>query len=700
MAIYNKQTGDLISKQGLDQFFSPLGLVLNLSDPQIQYDSLLGRWVVGILDFDGLTFSVSHFDFAVSSTSDPTGGWQFRRFDMNDTGGIFFSDFADFPRLGYNADAWVISFNMFVNGVQDYDHVQLLSIDKSSLTGFHYVVPGGKQHATLVPAVMHTAQPGDPMWLVEEANPDSPGAALQIVKMTNILSDRPQLTPFQVTVPSYTAVVPPTQPGGIVTDNIDSRILSAALRGNELVAAQNVGNAGHDHARWYAFDLSGSAPVLTQESEIVRGPDVDTYYPAIDIAPNGDVGMSYVESSAHEFISMYVTGRTQFDSPGTLETPVLVAAGQVDDTSTRAGDYSGISIDPITGNFWAANEYTIQEFSGFDFGGWATFISQFRFLHPGILQFSAPRYDVSEYAREAVITVTRTGGSDGTIAVNYVTSDGTATAGIRYLPEAGTLTFADGETNKTITIPILQDNGTVEGRETVNVILSSPAGGAVLGTQSSAVLTIHDVDGTPNQRFIADVYWDLLGRQVDPTGLDGWSRQLDNGLPRDQMALLIESSLEYQISLIKNLYRQFLRRDPDPAGLNGWLNFLAQGGTSQELEALLIGSPEYFARAGGTNTGFLQNLYLDVLARPIDSGGLSGWSRVLAAGVPRSVVALSVLQNAESDAVEVNTTYERFLDRPADPNGLNAFVTELESGMTAEQLNARIIGSAEYFSRI
>src|SRR5262249_42301788 len=46
---------------------------------------------------------------------------------------------------------------------------------------------------------------------------------------------------------------------------------------------------------------------------------------------------------------------------------------------------------------------------------------------PGTLQFSNAAYSVNENAGTATITVTRTGGSDGAVSVNYATSDGTAT---------------------------------------------------------------------------------------------------------------------------------------------------------------------------------------------------------------------------------------------------------------------------------
>src|SRR5439155_10748347 len=62
---------------------------------------------------------------------------------------------------------------------------------------------------------------------------------------------------------------------------------------------------------------------------------------------------------------------------------------------------------------------------------------------PGTLQFSNPTYAVTENGATATVAVTRTGGSAGSVSVNYGTSNGTATAGSDYTAAAGTLTFAD-----------------------------------------------------------------------------------------------------------------------------------------------------------------------------------------------------------------------------------------------------------------
>ena len=59
------------------------------------------------------------------------------------------------------------------------------------------------------------------------------------------------------------------------------------------------------------------------------------------------------------------------------------------------------------------------------------------------------------------------------------------------------MNFADGDTTaKTVNVPILQDTAD-EPDETVTLTLSTPTGGATLGAQTSAVLTIADDDPTP-----------------------------------------------------------------------------------------------------------------------------------------------------------------------------------------------------------
>ena len=112
---------------------------------------------------------------------------------------------------------------------------------------------------------------------------------------------------------------------------------------------------------------------------------------------------------------------------------------------------------------------------------------------PGQFQFSNSAYSVAENGGLLTITVTRTNGSSGAVSVNYATTNGTATAGSDYTAGVGTLNFADGETSKTFTVTILNDT-VVEGNETFTIALSSPTGGAVLGSPTTTTVTITDDD--------------------------------------------------------------------------------------------------------------------------------------------------------------------------------------------------------------
>lgn len=94
----------------------------------------------------------------------------------------------------------------------------------------------------------------------------------------------------------------------------------------------------------------------------------------------------------------------------------------------------------------------------------------------------------------ATITVSRTNGAAGAVSVNYSTANGTATAGQDYTANSGTLILNDGQTSASFNVPILND-AIGEANETAFLSLANPNGGASLGNQTNAVLTINDDDG-------------------------------------------------------------------------------------------------------------------------------------------------------------------------------------------------------------
>ncbi len=81
--------------------------------------------------------------------------------------------------------------------------------------------------------------------------------------------------------------------------------------------------------------------------------------------------------------------------------------------------------------------------------------------------------------------------------VRYATSDGTASAGADYTSTTGTLTFAAGETSKTVSVPVL-DDAHDEGHETLTLTLSNVSPSRVKLAEARATGTIKNTD--PLQR--------------------------------------------------------------------------------------------------------------------------------------------------------------------------------------------------------
>lgn len=113
----------------------------------------------------------------------------------------------------------------------------------------------------------------------------------------------------------------------------------------------------------------------------------------------------------------------------------------------------------------------------------------------GEMAFSAPTYTVGEGDGTATVTVNRLTGSTGQVSVDVVSSNGTASADFDYTGVTNTLTFADGVLSQTVSIPIINETPALaEGDETVFLTLVNPSGGASLGLQKTAELTITDDD--------------------------------------------------------------------------------------------------------------------------------------------------------------------------------------------------------------
>ncbi|MEQ9577408.1 MAG: Calx-beta domain-containing protein [Marinoscillum sp.] len=157
----------------------------------------------------------------------------------------------------------------------------------------------------------------------------------------------------------------------------------------------------------------------------------------------------------------------------------------------------------------------------------------------------------------------------GGVTVDYTTSDVTAVAGTDYTAASGTLTFAEGESSKTIAVSVTGDD-IVEPSETLVVTLSNNTGdseipdptgtGSIVnddfcsftisaesvneddGTLTFSVTASHDVDGSYSvpintQNFIASTldndYIGITNHMVDFAGNAGESYNVDVTITQD-----------------------------------------------------------------------------------------------------------------------------------------------------------------------
>ena len=129
---------------------------------------------------------------------------------------------------------------------------------------------------------------------------------------------------------------------------------------------------------------------------------------------------------------------------------------------------------------------------------------------------AAGAYQLPEKAGTVAVPVRLNRTSTDPVTVHYATADGTATAGSDYEAASGTLTFAPGETEKTVTLKSI-DDGIDEPDETFNLDLSNAS--VALGAHASATVTIADDDETEYSGATLSVaaYEGDLHAQHDPS---------------------------------------------------------------------------------------------------------------------------------------------------------------------------------------
>ena len=135
---------------------------------------------------------------------------------------------------------------------------------------------------------------------------------------------------------------------------------------------------------------------------------------------------------------------------------------------------------------------------------------------PGLSVADAEAREGEDAAVEFAVTLSRA--PSGTVTVDYATADGTATAGEDYTAASGTLTFAAGESSKTVSVALL-DDAIDEGEETFALKLSNAQGAHVVDGEATG--TIVNTDHMPK------AWTSRFGRTVAVHVVDAVEARLD-----------------------------------------------------------------------------------------------------------------------------------------------------------------------------
>lgn len=232
----------------------------------------------------------------------------------------------------------------------------------------------------------------------------------------------------------------------------------------------------------------------------------------------------------------------------------------------------------------------------------------------------------------------------------------------------------------------------------------------------------------PVEDFVKRLYTNILQREADPSGLKAWTDVLKSG--KEQGAKVAQGfieSPEFQKRNISNaqyleiLYRTFFDREADKAGLDAWLGVLDSGlsrmhvlkGFAESNEFTEICEEYGIIRGNITLTApmdqnegvtkFIVRCYRLCLGREADKDGLNSWcAQILSGKNTAKEAAYGFVFSDEfkkknlSDKEYVKTMYRVFMDREADPAGLDAWVKVLKSGKSREHVFNGFADSGEF----
>ena len=396
LQVFNKSTGaSVFGPVGISTLWSGFGGVCETNgsgDPVLLYDQLANRWVVS--QFAG--FPPTDECIAVSTTSDATGSYNRYAFHLG-------TNFFDYPKLAVWPDAYYMAMNVFNSsgtaflGPQPFAFNRAAMLAGGAASFIAMPITGGSSEEAYLPADLdgNTLPPaGAPNTFVE-----FPGASGHY-KLFHFHADfgTPANSTFTLfaspVAAGYTELCPftrscvPQSGTSSALDAIADRFMFRATYRNtsdheSLVTNYTVSSGGVAGVRWLELRNVTNGPVTVFQESTYQPDTTWRWMGSAAMDGSGNIAVGFSASDASIFPQIRYAGRLATDPLNTLaqgEATLFAGTGSQTGTSSRWGDYSALTVDPVDDcTFW----YTTEYYSTTTSFNWRTRIGSFKFAGCG-----------------------------------------------------------------------------------------------------------------------------------------------------------------------------------------------------------------------------------------------------------------------------------------------------------------------------
>ena len=402
--VFDKATGNsVLGPASIRSVWAGFGGVCETNgsgDPVVLYDRLADRWVLTQFAVSTGTSIPNRECIAVSTTSDATGTYNRYDFDLRPFGANFY----DYPKLGSWPDGYYMAMNVFNSSATAYLGTQPFAFERAKmLTGS----PAAILSPGLVGSPANNEDPVMPADFDGKILPPAgaPNSFVELPDSTGNNTNTYRTWHYSVGVPfgsgpTFTLVASPaaapytflltTVPQAGVTDrlaNLADRLMFRLAYRNfgtptapdeSLVGNYTVSSGGVAGIRWFELKNVTNGPI-TKKQESTYQPDTTWRWMgsvAMDQAGNLALGFSASDSTIHPQIRYATRLATDPLNTLTAEAHMFDGTGSQIGTSSRWGDYSAMTVDPVDDcTFWYTQEYYSTN-SAFN---WRTRIGNFKF---------------------------------------------------------------------------------------------------------------------------------------------------------------------------------------------------------------------------------------------------------------------------------------------------------------------------------